>query len=167
MALTLPAKRVWVLAVCVPWSSCVGMKRLMHGKKRAVIVPPGSGHTHAGYVLVPEESDGLCVTRHTSHRLTTNVPHTHTHTTGLHEHRFSVHTSAAPYEERLHAAPEGTASHDERPAQQAHLPDRRVVQRQRKSFRELRHRHVHRAAWNVGAAAAACVTARACAIAKT
>ena len=64
-----------------------------------------------------------------------------------------MQASAAPYEERLHAAPEGTASHDERPAQQAHLPDRRVLQRQHKSFREFRHRHVHRAAWSAGAAA--------------
>ena len=63
-----------------------------------------------------------------------------------------MQASAAPYEERLHAAPEGTASHDERPAQQAHLPDRRVLQRQHKSFREFRHRHVHRAAWSAGAA---------------
>ena len=61
-----------------------------------------------------------------------------------------MQASAAPYEERLHAAPEGTASHDERPAQQAHLPDRR---RQRKSFRELRHQHIHRAAWSAGTAA--------------
>ena len=73
--------------------------------------------------------------------------------TGLHEHWFPVpDASAAPYEERLHAAPEGTAAHDERPAQQARLPDRLVVQRQRKSFRELRHRHVHRPAWSAGAA---------------
>ena len=70
---------------------------------------------------------------------------------GLHEHRFPVRDApAAPYEERLHAAPEGTTAHDERSAQQACLPDRLVVQRQRKSFRELRHRH-HRA-WIAGAA---------------
>ena len=62
---------------------------------------------------------------------------------------FTSDASAAPYHERLHAAPEGTAAHDERSAQQARLPDRLVVQRQRKSFRELRH---HRLAWSAGAA---------------
>ena len=86
------------------------------GEMRAVRVPPGSGHTR-GYVLECDAPQSI-----------------QSHSTRLHEHRFLVHASAAPYEERLHAAPEGTASHDERPAQQAHLPDRRVLQRQHKSF---------------------------------
>ena len=127
-------------------------------------------HTHVGFYLGPSaQSDSLgsqcsLLRAHDTHDTHTTRRRRDTRdddvaedtlpfSTGLHEHWFPVHDApAAPYEERLHAAPEGTAAHDERPAQQARLPDRLVVQRQRKSFRELRHRHVHRPAWSAGAA---------------